>query len=176
MKQFINWKDKIYLLKFGLNQIIVLSQFLNNIENPKRIKFILTQALSEYNLTSEEINSIIINEKSIEQKLTLALEDASEYLSFDKLNNIEKQVEELYRKAVGEIGIAPSAAWAMTPREIELAYQGYLEKKELEANCMIIALRRAKDSKARMIELLPRLGYEETTEQDREETFKALDI
>ena len=176
MKQFINWNGKIYLLKFGLKQIIVLSQFLNKYRNQERINFILSQALEDYHLTVEEINDIIINEKNIEQKLEDALKEASEYLSFDDLNNVEEQAEELYKKAVGEIGIAPTAAWAMTPHEIELAYEGYLSRKELEANCMIIALRRAKDSKARLIELLPRAGYQETSEQEREQTFKALDI
>lgn len=176
MNQYINRNGKIYLLKFGLKQINVLSQFLNNIENPERIKFILSQALDDYNLTSSEINDIILNEKNIEQKLEAALKESSEHLSFDALDNIYKQVEELYQKAVGEINIAPSAAWAMTPHEIELAYAGYLRRKELEANCMLIALRRAKDSKAQLIELLPPIESREISEQEREATLKALDI
>ena len=42
---------------------------------------------------------------------------------------LSEQVEELYQKAVGELGIAPQIFYTMTPHEVTLAYQGYLDKK-----------------------------------------------
>ena len=55
------------------------------------------------------------------------------FLSCPRLLSI-LEIQELYRKAVGEVGIAPSDLYNMTPEEIEWAYEGYLRRKETEAN------------------------------------------
>jgi hypothetical protein len=50
------------------------------------------------------------------------------------------EIEELYIKAIGEMGIALQDFYQMTPKEIDLAYEGYLRRKELEANLTKLAI------------------------------------
>lgn len=71
----------------------------------------------------------------------------------------------------------------MTPHEITLAYNGFLERMEMEGNTMLMALRQRNMKKAKPIKL--RVDDEEgkgdtsvkhSTLEKRQETFKALGI
>lgn len=50
------------------------------------------------------------------------------------------EINDLYSKAIGEIGLQPSEFWEMTPDELELAYKGYLIKLETTLNGIRLAL------------------------------------
>ena len=90
---------------------------------------------------------------------------------------ISKEIfEQLFEKAVGEIGLNIDEFYSMSPHEIDSAYHGYLMRQQLEANCFLIALRKSQDNKATLISLLGGNGYSESTQTEREKTFKALGI
>ena len=58
----------------------------------------------------------------------------------DKINN--GNIPYIVSAFIGEIGLSISDFYKMSPKEIELAYQGYINKKQLEANAFLIALKR----------------------------------
>ena len=96
-------------------------------------------------------------------------------LSFLKTDS-QIKLAELYSKAVGEIGIAPSEAIKMTEEEIDAAYEGYLRRKELEANLMVLAFLRALGGSDEPIYLTEEKGYELGSQKERERVFSSLGI
>ena len=67
------------------------------------------------------------------------------------------------------MGIAPTDFLQMTPEEIEWAYEGYLRRKETEANLMKIAFMSQDDE---LIRLTEDKGYEIGNSQEREQILK----
>jgi hypothetical protein len=84
------------------------------------------------------------------------------------------EIEELYTKAVGEIGITPNDFYSMSPGEIDLAYEGYLRRKETEANLTKMAIITSQDDE--LIRLTEDKGYSIGNKTEREEVFKLLNI
>ena len=84
------------------------------------------------------------------------------------------EVEELYTKAVGEMGITPNDFYSMSPGEIELAYEGYLRRKETEANLTKMAIITSQDDE--LIRLTEDKGYSVGSKAEREEVFRLLNI
>lgn len=85
-------------------------------------------------------------------------------------------VRDLYRKAVGELGISPAIFYQMSPEEVELAYQGYLRRQELSANLTKLAVLQALHNDRTDITLATKPEYSMGTEPDREKTFSVLGI
>lgn len=83
-------------------------------------------------------------------------------------------VRGLYSKAIGEMGISPAIFFQMTPEEIELAYDGYLERQQLSANLMLIAFDKALSNDITPIELLEPVEYTVGNEQERNYMFEQL--
>lgn len=165
-----------YSLKFGTKSLMMLKEFLNNNSNRelRSIKFFLS--IAHNNLSRRESDEILqkLIETKGEEYIDVLLSDILK-ISFNGEVDFNLPFEELYRKTVGEMGIAPQIFYEMTPYEIELAYKGYLDRKQLEANCMIIAIRKAKDNKAVLFDFLNE-GYKESTIEERENTFETLGI
>lgn len=89
----------------------------------------------------------------------------------------EQELEELYKIAVGILNISPSVFYTLTPHEINLAYEGYLNKREDDVNGMIVAIKKAfceEDEEAFSIE--GTLGYAKSTLAARESTFNDLGL
>ena len=84
------------------------------------------------------------------------------------------EVEELYTQAVGEMGITPNDFYSMSPGEIELAYEGYLRRKETEANLTKMAIITSQDDE--LIRLTEDKGYSVGSKAEREEVFRLLNI
>lgn len=84
------------------------------------------------------------------------------------------EVEELYTKAVGEMGITPNDFYSMSPGEIDLAYEGYLRRKETEANLTKMAIITSQDDE--LIRLTEDKGYSVGNKAEREEVFRLLNI
>ena len=83
---------------------------------------------------------------------------------------------DLYIKGVGEMRLPPDLFYFMTPAEIDLAYQGYLKQQELQANLMLLTLRKSKDKEAKLFNLLGGEGYSIITPNEREQQLKALGL
>lgn len=181
IERIVMIRNKIYPLKFGINSLIVLEEKLNlDEQETRRLHFFL--AIKDNNVSYEEslellneLQETVDIDHLLSQVLDVSLGAQSNDPAIRESPALSTQVEELYQKAVGELGIAPQIFYTMTPHEVTLAYQGYLDKKLLEANLQIIAGRKVSDSKATMISLQGD-GVQLSTIAKRNETFDALDI
>ena len=87
-----------------------------------------------------------------------------------------EKINDLYSCAVGEIGINPNDAWSMTEEEIELAYEGYVHRQEMQANLFLFALHKAQEQLWDNIHILEDKGYSIGTEEERKKVFSNLGI
>lgn len=102
-------------------------------------------------------------------------ESLQQYINqnYSPLSQVE--MAELYSQAVGEIGIQPSCFYSMNREEVNLAYDGYVRRKQLEANLGVMAINASKGN-YKPIRLIDDKGYEIGNDQEREKTFQALGI
>ena len=166
----ISIRDKSYIFEFGLIGLMMLRDSIKiNVEN--NFLSVLYCGLIKYqpNITMEEVNQIF-QELDEETKLSL-ISNAKTQIPIT-----EMEVAELYRKAVGEVGIQPSDFYSMSRDEIEWAYEGYLRKKESEANLCVTAIKWAQSRTPDLIRLTEDKGYEIGSIKEREDTFKNLGI
>lgn len=152
---------KIYEFNFGLKGLIMMREIANT-AMANDMRFILYCGLvsKQPAITFHEIDEII-NECDLSQ-LGIA-PTLSMY-----------EVEELYTKAVGEVGITPTDFYSMTPHEIDLAYEGYLRRKETEANLTKMAIITSQNDE--LIRITEDKGYAVGNKAEREEVFKILNI
>ena len=159
---FVRTRKKIYELKFGLKSLILLQEN-SNLVMAGDVEFLIYCGLicQHPDITFQEVREII-------QECDLS--------AFSKPSNLLSlyEIKELYTKAVGEIGMAPSDFFNSTPEEIELAYEGYLRRKETEANLTKLAIL-TYDSED-LIRLTEDLGYSIGSLSERDEVFKKLNI
>lgn len=87
-----------------------------------------------------------------------------------------EKIKDLYSQAIGEIGISPNDAQFMTEEEIELAYEGYIHRQEMQANLILLALHKAQNKSWANIKILEDRGYSIGTEQERLKVFSNLGI
>lgn len=162
---------KFYVLRFGLKGLILLSQ-MAKIDVEKNFEYIIYCGLiTDYpEITIQEIKKYI-QELSTEELSSLKAQIHNLHLSINK-----NKVAELYSKAVGEMGIQPSDFYLMTIEEIDLAYEGYLTRKEIEANLVMTAINFAKSNSSDLIRLTEDRGYEIGSDEERKQTFLALGI
>ena len=159
---FLRTHKKIYEFNFGLKGLIIMRENADLVmANDK--KFILYCGLvsRQPTITFQEIDEII-NECDLSQ-----LDITPNILSFFEL-------EELYTKAVGEIGITPNDFYSMTPGEINIAYEGFLRRKETEANLTKMAIITSQNDE--LIRLTEDKGYVVGNKAEREEIFRLLNI
>ena len=88
----------------------------------------------------------------------------------------EEKFNYLFSKGVGEIGLSPKDFCDMTEEELDLAYNGYLEKKEIEANLMVSALFKEKNNDTSLIRLLEEKKYNIGSIEERTNVFDTLGI
>ena len=156
----IKTHKQFYQLKFGLKGLILMAQ--NSQLVAKDFSFLLYCGLvSQYpNITLKEIMDII-------------KEGDLENFKRPKLISIEK-IQELYSKAIGEIGMSIEDFFKSTPEEIEMAYVGYLRKKETEGNITKLAIVSQKSEE--LISLTEKKEYSIGNLDERFNTFEILKI
>lgn len=180
MEKFINVGSEIYSLKFGTKCLIQLKEFSKNISDQELINLKFYLAIQHNNDMTYEGAMTILNQITAEKGVDYVEGLLCEVLDLsigEKNADFYLHMEELYRKAVGEMGIAPHIFYEMSPKEITLAYKGYIDRKQLEANCFLIAIRKAKDKEATLLNLLEEnKEYTISTNQEREQVFQALNI
>ena len=159
---FVRTHRKIYELKFGLKGLILLREN-PNLVMTKDLEFLVYCGLvcQQPDITFQEVREVIAE---------------CDLSSFSQPSNLLSiyEIGELYTKAVGEIGMTPSDFFSATPEEINLAYEGYLRRKETEANLTKLALMTC-DSEE-LIRLTEDLGYSIGNLSERDEIFKKLNI
>ena len=156
---------KIYEFKFGLKGLILLREKAKLVKADSDIKFFLYCGLvsSQPTITFQEIEEII-------EQCDLSNIDIGQFATFFS----PQEVEELYTKAVGEIGITPTDFYSLTPDEINIAYEGYLRRKETEANLIKMAIITSHNDE--LIRLTEDKGYTIGSQAEREQVFKILNI
>ena len=159
---FLRTHRKIYEFNFGLKGLIILRENAELVM-ANDIKFLLYCGLVSRQpaITFQEIDEII-------EECDLS------HIAIKPFIPSLYEIEELYTKAVGEMGIAPNDFYCMSPGEIDLAYEGYLRKKETEANLIKMAIITSQDDE--LIRLTEDKGYFIGSEAERKEVFKLLNI
>lgn len=157
-------EDKIFQTKFGLNSLILLKENLNKIVGDDLPFQVYCGLITlQPDVTFKEVSQIIekynLNDFSLPEHLPTLTE-----------------VEGLYTKIVGEVGIAPSDFWKMTIEEANSAYEGYLQRKELEANLIKLAIAESNEGNTDLIRLTEDKGYVIGNLEEREQTFRKLKI
>lgn len=161
----IKTDEKFYVFEFGLKGLMLLEEYLN--QNEEDIEVVLYCGLikNHPDISRSEIKQIV------------------RYLNTEQLANlynhkisIKPIITELYAKAVGEMGIQPSDFWAMSEKEIEWAYEGFVGDKEAQVNLMVMALDWSKKNNPNLIRFTEDKGYQVGSIEDRELTLKTLGI
>ena len=159
---FLRTNRKIYEFKIGLKGLIIMRENADLVmANDKRFLLYCGLVSKQPAITFQEIDEIIE-----ECDLSNIVIEPIIFSPFE--------VEELYTKAVGEIGITPTDFYTMTPHEIDLAYEGYLRRKETEANLTKMAIITSQNDE--LIRLTEDKGYSIGSEAERKEVFKLLNI
>ena len=158
-----------YIVNFGLRGLILLQENVELFE-AKDLKFIIyCGIISKYeNINNEIINNIVVNLNNdmAEEIIQLAIDS---FLS-------SEEIEELYIKAIGEIGISLKDFYMMSPNEVNLAYEGYLRRKETEANLTLLALKNYFTKNDKLIRLTKDKGYLAGNKKERLNTFNCLGL
>lgn len=158
---------KAYLFEFGLNGLIYIRENLYTDENLEEILY-LGLIKNQPFLTRDDISIISQNLNDDNRLAIKSYIAASPFIS-----NIE--VAGWYQQIVGEVGIQPSDFFNMTTEEMDLAYEGYIKRKETDANIYLLAMRSFQNKKQE-IKLQEDKGYEIGSLEERNQTFSILNI
>ena len=157
---FLRTRRKIYEFNFGLKGLIILRENADLVmANDMRFLLYCGLVSKQPAITFQEVDEII--EECDLSKLDISPTILSLY-----------EIEELYTKAVGEVGITPNDFYTMSPGEIDLAYEGYLRRKEIEANLTKIAI--ISQENEELIRITEDRLYEIGNKAERQTTFKLL--
>lgn len=175
--------DHVYEVKFGIKSLIRLNKDLYISDRTKLLeqRFYLSDVseLDGTHLTNSEKRDFFhknINDAASAQWLDDALSEA-ETVAMGEYEKIDEDIyNRLFELLVGQVGIDIQSFNSMTLAEIDLVYRGYLKRKELEANCILLAIRKSKDKKATKFTLLGGNGYNYISDTEREEILKTLSI
>lgn len=166
----IRTPQKYFEVKFGLKGLSLLAQNSNLFEEQNTEFILYCGLISQHpDITNEEIALIktAVDKDNLMPGIMSAIPHP--FTSFFDIGG-------LYTKAVGEMGIAPSEFFRMTPKEIEEAYDGYLTRKEIEANLTKLAIGSALKNKQEPIYLKEDKGYSNGSLRERQEMFQKLGI
>lgn len=170
---------QIYSFKFGLKYLTLLKDFLYNVKDEE----ILLQKLF----------FLAIDRKDNWQQVYKTCPDALSIILFSLFNSFDiegsfdeikqyilqmdpLQFDQLCKVLVGEVGMSIEDFYNLSPHEANLIYQGYLKRKELEGNIMIMAIREAFNSQAEPLTLVQDIGYKKASLEERNKTFQNLGI
>lgn len=87
-----------------------------------------------------------------------------------------QMIEEWYKKGIGEIGLSLSTFYSLTPYELDLAYEGYMRRMELQANLTQLSMLNANNGTTKPIKIVQDKGYSLGSLKEREQVFKALHL
>ena len=158
---FVSTHRKIYEIKYGLKGLILLSENSNLLAEDFRFVLYCGLISQQPNITFDEVDEIL-NECDLKDFVKPFI-----FLS-------PYEIAGLYTKAIGEIGMTLADFYASTPDEIDLAYEGYLRRKETEANLTKLAIISSNDDN--LIRLTEDTGYVVGSVIERNEMFEKLNI
>lgn len=153
-------------LKIGLKGSMLLNEIANsNVEEN-------TDLILHYTLLSNQ--PLVVLDYLRDLPAGKRTEIAYEILNEPRPSN--EKIKELYAQAVGEVGINPDAFWNMTEEEVNLAYEGYIHRQELQVNLMQLAMFNALAGSKKPISLIENKGYRVGNINERNQCFQKLGI
>ena len=172
--------DHVYEVKFGIKSLIRLNKDLYISDRTKLLeqRFYLSEVseLDGTHLTNSEKRDFFhknINDAASAQWLDDVLSEAETTAMGDYEEVDDKLYDQLFELLVGQVGIDINSFNSMTLAEIDLVYRGFLRRKELEANCMLLATH---SEDVELFSFLGGDGYNYISSTEREEILKTLSI
>lgn len=157
---------KVFLFKIGLKGLIYLSKYTNLDEDQNFYDILYAGLMAEQpDITREEIVELVSPEDIPRIKAAFQFTIPS-----------NQTIEGWLRKGLGEIGLPLDTLYRMTPYELDVAYEGYLQRTELQANLIKLAICQANNHNTNTIQVAQSKGYSIGSLKEREETFKLLGI
>lgn len=173
MEHFIKIDGKEVPLIFGLKSLIYLSNSIkyNRSISIKKILLLSTRDDSQVaNITP--IYKLIKSDNALPESVKKQVRSLVSSIDIPS----SEEIDELYRKSVGEMGLSPTDFFNMTVDEINLAYEGYLQRKELEANLVLLAINKGLSRDFSSIKIAPTIDYTVGSEKERKATFENWSI
>lgn len=161
--------DTYYVFKVGLKGLELLGENVNY-HVKDNLDFILYCGLiGQYpNITLREIYKI---KNGLSDK---QIEDLHKHIC--QLTFVSpEELSGLYSKC-SEMGLNPDQFFSLSLEEVDLMYQGYLRRKELECNLFLIAINQSKNRPQELVSFTENRGYEIGSQKEREHTFQTLGI
>lgn len=162
------FEGKIYIFELGLIGLIRLDDS-TEINRDEYLEQLMYYGLVKY---QKQITIDVIKKMIQDTKIK---NEIIQHIQSLQPVSIEK-FEELEQRIVGEVGLSLSDFYYLTEKEADLIYQGYLERKELEANLMVISLEWFFSANPNNIELADKKDYQIGTEKERQQTFQLLGL
>jgi hypothetical protein len=159
----------IYSFRFGLKGLIMFNDLLYLDEDEKLLIYFSGFITDQPNMTFQDVKALL--NKCSESEINLL----DNYINHNFLSKTPIEIEELYTRIVGEMGIAPCDFYQMTLQDINMAYEGFKRRKEIDANLFLIALKQRNNLKAD-IRLIEDKGYQIGSSEERKLTFQSLNI
>ena len=103
------------------------------------------------------------------------LSSLNKVFSLDKVPT-SQTIEDWYKKGIGEIGLSLTDFYCLTPYELDLAYEGYLRRMELQANLTRLSIIKAQGNDAQPIKIIKEKGYSLGSLKERAEVFERLNL
>lgn len=160
----IRIQEKVVYLKFGLKGLIELSKFSN--PNAEEILYCGLITLQP-DIQLEDVASLAQNP---------AIQEAIEEIFNPDQIPDTTTIEEWYKRGIGEIGLPLSTFYCLTPYELDLAYEGYLRRVELQANLTKLSFLQAQARNSDPIVVEKGRGYSLGSLKEREAMFSQLGI
>ena len=166
----ILYKNNIlYSFRFGLKGLIILNDLLYLNEDIKLLTYYAGFITDQPNMSLQDVQSLLM--ECSDNQIDLL----NTYIDKNLSLKSPLEIEELYTRIVGEMGIAPSDFYQMTIQDIDNAYEGFKRRLEIDANIYLIALHN-RNNKNADIRFVEDKGYTIGNFEDRKETFQKLNI
>lgn len=162
----VQLNGKTFEVKFGLKSLIELS---------KKVNIDVRDALYQGIKTLQPDTELSFLSLVSCNELAKAEEVISEIFSPNDLPT-PRTIDEWFKKGIGEIGIPLSDFYCLTPYELDLAYEGYLRRMELQANLAQLSFLRALNKDSDPIQVVKEQEITMGTLKEREETLSHLGI
>lgn len=165
----VYYNQEPLLFEFGFKGLILLNEKTDN--NGKDFSFWLYCGLIKHQPWLTYKDCVKIDETMEPETRKSLLEYINQnYSPFSQL-----EMAELYSQAVGQVGVQPCCFYQMTREEVNLAYEGFIRRKQLEANLGVLAINTSKGN-YEPIRIIDDKEYEIGNLKERQETFQALGI
>lgn len=166
---YLKLKGGTFLFKLGLKGLMYLSKVAYKDERTNFFDLLYAGLIANQpDIKREEVEDLV---EPSEIDSILAMIDSKKVVIPPS-----REIEGWFKKGLGEIGLPLDSLYCLTPYELDLAYEGYLRRRELEANLTKLAFLQATRGDTTPIQVIPTQEVHKGSLQEREEMFTQLGI